>query len=148
MCLKIRQSMGDLPKATGRSIDVAGICLKSRRSMAESVEKCSKRCLVRHRSYRSLPDTRRGMHQEPSLVCVYGIGSHGAPKARREVRFKRKGLNNRASLFSVRIVFWAFSLYIDNGSIESPQIAPIFSHHRCVAVLQVLYLRVKQFRHN
>lgn len=89
--------MGDPPKATDRSIDVAGICLKSRRSMAEPVAICSKRCLVRRRTHRSLSDTRRGMHQELPLGCVYGIGSHGALKAGQEVRFKRKGLNNRAS---------------------------------------------------
>lgn len=89
--------MGDLPKATGRSIDVAGICLKRHRSMTEPVAICSKRYPVRRRTHLSLPDTRRGMHQELPLVCVYGIGSHGALKAGREVRFKRKGLNNRAS---------------------------------------------------
>ena len=89
--------MGDPPKATDRSIDVAGICLKSRRSMAEPVAICSKRYPVRRRPHRSLPDTRRGMHQELPPVCVYGIGSHGVLKAGREVRFKRKGLNNRAS---------------------------------------------------
>ena len=66
--------------------------------MAEPVAICSKRCPVRRGPHRGLPDTRRGMHQELPFVCVYGIGSHGALKAGREVRFKRKGLNNRASL--------------------------------------------------
>lgn len=93
--------MGDLPKATGRSIDVAGICLKSRRSMAEPVAICSKRYPVHRRPHRSLPDTRRGMHQELPLGCVCGIAFHGVLKAGQEVgqevRLKCKGLNNRAS---------------------------------------------------
>ena len=58
----------------------------------------AKGALVRRRPHRSLPDTRRGMHQELPLVCVCGFGSHGARKAGREVRSKRKGLNNRVSL--------------------------------------------------
>ena len=89
--------MGDLPKATGRSIDAAGICSKGADQWLSLLRYAAKGALVRRRPHRSLPDTRRGMHQELPLVCVYGIGSHGALKAGREVRFKRKGLNNRAS---------------------------------------------------
>ena len=89
--------MGDLPKATGRSIDVAGICLKSADQWLSLLRYAVKGALVRRRPHRSLPDTRRGMHQELSLGCVCGIAFHGVLKAGREVRFKRKGLNNRAS---------------------------------------------------
>ena len=90
--------MGDLSKATDRSIDVAGICLKGADQWLSLLRYAAKGALVRRRPHRGLPDTRRGMHQELPLACVCGIGSHGALKAGREVRFKREGLNNRASL--------------------------------------------------
>ena len=89
--------MGDLPKATGRSIDVAGICSKGADQWLSLLRYAAKGVLVRRRPHRSLLDTRRGMHQELPLGCVCGFGPHGARKAGQEVRFKRKGLNNRAS---------------------------------------------------
>ena len=89
--------MGNPPKAPDRSIDAAGICSKAADQWLSLLRYAAKGALVRRRPHRSLPGTRRGMHQELPLVCVCGVGPHRVLKAGREVRFKRKGLNNRAS---------------------------------------------------